>query len=639
MENINSLNKFKVIHVITSPCGGGAELLVRELTRRMIGLGVNCKAVYFNYSSECAKKLEFFDNELNLNVNYRNPLAIIKLRKLFKSELSESSSLIVHAHLTWPMFFVPLASLGLPVKLIFTEHDTLNRRRNYAFLKYIERIFYNRYASLIAISEGVKDSLQDWIDFSLSNKISTVLNGSRIFSFKERRPLGKYIKFISVGSLIPKKGFDRTIKALSQLENIDWQYEIIGEGSSRRELERLIASLGLQDKVILSGWSSMLEEKYHNADIMLMPSRFEGFGLVAIEGMSTGLPVIASDIDGLNEVVTDSVDSCFLVKNSNDNSEWVNKIKLCINALEKDWVYIGKESYQHSQKFSLEKMTKDYIDLYRQVLKTKMLEEDRPLVSVITSLYDAEKYIEETVKSVINQTYKNWEMIIVDDCSSDSSRDIVRRLKGKDNRIKLIESKTNFGGPARPRNIGLENAKGKCIAFLDSDDVWLANKLEKQIEFMKDNDCDIAHALVNIIDENGEAKGLSKDFRVFNKLKYIMNNKNILFYTNFININTVMMKNSNNLRFTEDKNLIALEDWFFWIEAQKSLKITLQKKILLNYRVLNNSISQRELDLGYRKGLYMLSFLLLNKNISLFHYAMSSLFNIVRIIAKKFGVM
>jgi teichuronic acid biosynthesis glycosyltransferase TuaG len=230
-------------------------------------------------------------------------------------------------------------------------------------------------------------------------------------------------------------------------------------------------------------------------------------------------------------------------------------------------------------------------------------------------------------------------MIIVDDCSSDSSRDIVRRLKGKDNRIKLIESKTNFGGPARPRNIGLENAKGKCIAFLDSDDVWLANKLEKQIEFMKDNDCDIAHALVNIIDENGEAKGLSKDFRVFNKLKYIMNNKNILFYTNFININTVMMKNSNNLRFTEDKNLIALEDWFFWIEAQKSLKITLQKKILINYRVLNNSISQRELDLGYRKGLYMLSFLLLNKNISLFHYAMSSLFNIVRIIAKKFGVM
>ena len=70
-----------------------------------------------------------------------------------------------------------------------------------------------------------------------------------------------------------------------------------------------------------------------------------------------------------------------------------------------------------------------------------MLEEDRPLVTVITSLYDAEKYIEETVESVINQTYENWEMIIVDDCSTDSSRDIVRKFESKDNRIKLIESK------------------------------------------------------------------------------------------------------------------------------------------------------------------------------------------------------
>jgi len=268
-----------------------------------------------------------------------------------------------------------------------------------------------------------------------------------------------------------------------------------------------------------------------------------------------------------------------------------------------------------------------------------MLEEDRPLVTVITSLYDAEKYIEETVESVINQTYENWEMIIVDDCSTDSSRDIVRKFESKDNRIKLIESKTNFGGPARPRNIGLENAKGKYVAFLDSDDIWLANKLEKQIEFMEDNDCDIVHTLANVIDENGKVQGPSKGSRVFNKLKYIMNNENILFYTNFININTVMMKNSNNIRFTEDKNLVALEDWYFWVEAKKSLKIKLQEKILINYRVHNSSISQRELDLGYRKSLYMLSCLLLNNNISLFHYSMSSLLNIVRIIAKKFRLI
>ena len=121
----------------------------------------------------------------------------------------------------------------------------------------------------------------------------------------------------------------------------------------------------------MSGWSSKLEEKYYNADIQLIPSRFEGFGLIAIEGMSTGLPVIASDIAGMNEVVSSSVDSCFLIKDSNNIVEWLDQIKLCINTLEKDLVHISKESYLHSQKFSLEKMTKNYINLYRQVLKNE----------------------------------------------------------------------------------------------------------------------------------------------------------------------------------------------------------------------------------------------------------------------------
>ena len=371
----NCLNKFKVIHVISSPCGGGAELLVRELTKQTNELGINCKAIYFNYWAECAKTIGFSDNEQSLNIGYRNPFAVIKLRKIFKSELVGYSSLIAHVHLTWPMFFVPLACLGLPVKLVFTEHSTehstTNNFRNFPIFKYIEKIFYNRYHSIIDITDGVKDGLLGWLGSGLSNKVSTIINGARFFSYKERKPLGKCIKFISVGSLIPKKGFDRAIKALSQLEGIDWQYEIVGDGSSRRELEQLIVSLGLQDKVTLSGWISELEEKYHNTDIQLMPSRLEAFGLVAIEGMSTGLPVIASDLAGINEIVSSSVDSCFLVKDSNNISEWVNKIKLCINTLEKDSVHISKKSYQHSQKFSLEKMTKSYINLYRQVLKNE----------------------------------------------------------------------------------------------------------------------------------------------------------------------------------------------------------------------------------------------------------------------------
>lgn len=257
-----------------------------------------------------------------------------------------------------------------------------------------------------------------------------------------------------------------------------------------------------------------------------------------------------------------------------------------------------------------------------------------PLVSVITPLYNGAKYIEETIQSVINQNYKNWEMIIVDDCSTDNSRDIVKEFTNKDNRIKLVESETNFGGPARPRNIGLDEAKGQYIAFLDADDIWLPEKIEKQISFIQESKADIVYSLVNVIDENSKIQGFFNGHRIFNKLKYIMKTKNILFYANYVSINSVLMKNLNKLRFTEDKNLIALEDWMFWIEAQKSLDIKVQKMILINYRIHNDSISLRKSDLGYRKALYMLTTLFLKKDISVFHYFASVMLHLIKIIKK-----
>lgn len=362
-------DKLKIIHVIPSPCGGGAELLVRELTKQTNNLGIECKAIYFNNWADCAKTIKLSNNEKSLNLNYRSPYAIIALRKLFKSELKEYSNLIVHAHLTWPMFFIPLACIGLSIKLVFTEHGSSNNRRNFFFFKYIEKIFYNQYNFIITVTDGVRNNLLDWIGPDLSSKVLSIINGSRFFSYKERNSLKKCIKFISVGSLTKNKGFERTIRALSQLKNRNWQYEIVGIGPLKSELENLINSLDLKDKVILSGWSSNLEKKYHNADIMLIPSIYEGFGLVAIEGMSTGLPIVASDLVGINEIVSSSVSSCFLVKVSEDIFEWVNKIELCISILEKDPLFISKVSYQHSQKFSLDKMTRNYVNLYKQVLK------------------------------------------------------------------------------------------------------------------------------------------------------------------------------------------------------------------------------------------------------------------------------
>lgn len=108
------------------------------------------------------------------------------------------------------------------------------------------------------------------------------------------------------------------------------------------------------------------------------------------------------------------------------------------------------------------------------------------LVSIITPAYNAEKYIAETIESVLNQTYQNWEMIIVNDCSKDNTEKIVQSYILKDKRIRLISLENN-GGVAVARNVAIKNAKGRYIAFLDSDDIWKKEKLQKQVGFMRMN--------------------------------------------------------------------------------------------------------------------------------------------------------
>jgi teichuronic acid biosynthesis glycosyltransferase TuaG len=108
------------------------------------------------------------------------------------------------------------------------------------------------------------------------------------------------------------------------------------------------------------------------------------------------------------------------------------------------------------------------------------------LVSIITPSYNSKKFIKETISSVTNQTYTNWEMLIVDDSSPDKSAEYIEKLIKNVSNIKLIKLNKNVGA-AEARNKALEVATGKYIAFLDSDDIWLPNKLEKQLTFMQTN--------------------------------------------------------------------------------------------------------------------------------------------------------
>jgi teichuronic acid biosynthesis glycosyltransferase TuaG len=128
------------------------------------------------------------------------------------------------------------------------------------------------------------------------------------------------------------------------------------------------------------------------------------------------------------------------------------------------------------------------------------------LVSIITPAYNAARFVEPAARSAIAQTYENWEMLIVDDCSKDSTREILARLARTDPRIRPIEHERN-GGPAAARNTAISNARGDYLAFLDSDDLWLPGKLESQLSFMREKKSALSFTQFRRIDEGGVKEG------------------------------------------------------------------------------------------------------------------------------------
>lgn len=132
-------------------------------------------------------------------------------------------------------------------------------------------------------------------------------------------------------------------------------------------------------------------------------------------------------------------------------------------------------------------------------------------VSIIIPTYNAEKFINQTINSVINQTYQDWELIIVDDFSQDSTREILKRWKEKNNKIKIIFLEKNSGGPAHPKNVGFLQASGKYIAYLDHDDEWLPEKLAKQVAVLEsDNSVGLISCEASTINVSGKIIGQVK---------------------------------------------------------------------------------------------------------------------------------
>ena len=129
------------------------------------------------------------------------------------------------------------------------------------------------------------------------------------------------------------------------------------------------------------------------------------------------------------------------------------------------------------------------------------------LVSIITPLYNCERFVQDTINSIIEQTYTNWELFLIDDCSNDNTLSIVESVAKEDRRIKIIRLKRNSGA-AIARNEGIKYASGKYIAFLDSDDLWKPYKLERQLYHMQKRDLPFTYTSYERINEDGSFRGV-----------------------------------------------------------------------------------------------------------------------------------
>ncbi|NGY36679.1 glycosyltransferase family 2 protein [Flavobacterium sp. XN-5] len=211
------------------------------------------------------------------------------------------------------------------------------------------------------------------------------------------------------------------------------------------------------------------------------------------------------------------------------------------------------------------------------------------LVSIIIPCFNSEKFISETIQSVQNQSYQNWEIIAVDDCSSDATVAIILEMIEKDDRIQLFQFEKN-SGTGVARNKGLAIAKGRYISFLDADDLWKPEKLEKQIDFLTENNVPFTFSFYDCIDEEG--KPLSKRVEAPLNLSY-----RELFFCNYIG-NLTGIYDVDYFGKIPISAIRKRQDWMLWLTVLKKIK-TAQPvpESLAFYRIRENSLSISKFDL------------------------------------------
>ncbi|MDH2207305.1 MULTISPECIES: glycosyltransferase family 4 protein [unclassified Empedobacter] len=296
------------MQIIDSLAIGGAEKLIVETVPLLVAKGNQVDVVLLNgEKTHLYKELEALNccTIFTLGTSYYNPIYILKLIPFFYKYD------VVHVHLFPAQYFAAIARLFCfkKVKLFFTEHNTSNRRLENKKFRLIEKLIYACYDNVICITEEVKSVLKEKLNLS-NNKLLVIENGVNLnnvnTSIKYNRELFNYSVndkiLIMVAGFREQKDQDSVIKALKLLPE-DYKLLLIGDGARRPILEDLVETLQLQDRVTFLGIRNDVYALMKMCDIAILSSHWEGFGLVAVEAMASGIPLIASDVNGLAQVV------------------------------------------------------------------------------------------------------------------------------------------------------------------------------------------------------------------------------------------------------------------------------------------------------------------------------------------------
>ena len=211
------------------------------------------------------------------------------------------------------------------------------------------------------------------------------------------------------------------------------------------------------------------------------------------------------------------------------------------------------------------------------------------LVSIITPTYNSAKYIAETIQSAQNQTHKNWEMIIVDDCSQDNTVEIIQDLMEEDHRIHLFQLSKNSGA-AKARNFGIEKVTGKYMTFLDADDIWFTDFMQNSIETIKTTGINFVFSSYKRSNEKLEF--VYSDFVVPEKVTYtdILKTNSISCLTAFINVEALGIKKM--------PDILKRQDMGLWLKYLKEIPFAygIQEPKAI-YRIRENSLSRNKKNL------------------------------------------